>query len=310
MVFLLIKPLADPAVWRRLVYERDPTIEVRVWPECGAPEEVDAVLAFRPPPGEMARFPNLKLIVGAGAGVDGILADPSRPQHVPITRMIDSDMTAAMTQYLVMIVLRWFRQLPLYEELQRQSAWRRHAHQPKPSDCRIGLMGLGALGLHAARCFNSLGLTVHGWSRTPKTIDGIQCYAGEAGMDPFLARSDILICLLPLTPATKGILGASTFQRLPRGARIINAARGEHLMERDLLQALEEGQLAGAALDVCATEPLPADHPFWKHPGILITPHIATLPEVSKVADYAVGNLRRLRAGAPLLGAVDAQSGY
>lgn len=309
MVFLLIKPLADPGVWRRLVRERDPTIEVRVWPDCGPPEEVDAVLAFRPPPGELARFPNLKLIVGAGAGVDGIFADPNRPQHVPITRMIDSDMTAAMTQYLVMIVLRWFRQLPLYEAQQRQSTWRRHA-QPTARDCRIGLMGLGAMGSHAARCFNSLGLMVHGWSRTLKRIDGIRCYAGEAEMDAFLARSDILICLLPLTPATHGILGAATFKRLPRGARIINVARGEHLVEYDLLEALHEGQLAAAALDVCAAEPLPAEHTFWKHPGILITPHIATLPEASKVADYAVENLRRLRAGSPLLGAVDAQSGY
>ncbi len=309
MVFLLIKPLADPAVWRRMVRERDPTIEVRVWPDCGSPEEVDAVLAFRPPPGELARFPNLKLIVGAGAGVDGIFADPTRPQHVPVTRMIDSDMVAAMTQYLVMIVLRWFRQLPLYEAQQRQSTWLRHA-QPVAPDCRIGLMGLGAMGLHAARCLESLGLEVGGWSRTPKAIAGIECYAGEAKMDAFLARSDILICLLPLTPATHGILGAATFRRLPRGARIINAARGEHLVEHDLLEALDQGQLAAAALDVSTTEPLPAQHPFWKRPDILITPHIATLPEVSKVADYAVENLRRLRAGSPLLGAVDTQSGY
>lgn len=309
MVFLLIKPLADPAVWRRLVHERDPTIEVRVWPDCGSPEEVDAVLAFQPPRGELARFPNLKLIVGAGAGVDGIFADPARPRKVPVTRLIDLDMAAGMTQYLTMIVLRWFRQLPVYEAQQRESTWRRHA-RPAAQDCRIGLMGLGALGLHVARCFMSLGLEVAGWSRTPKHIDGIACHDGDAGMDAFLARSDILICLLPLTPATHGILSSATFKRLPRGARLINAARGAHLVELDLLEALDEGQLAAAALDVCATEPLPAAHPFWKHPGILLTPHIATLPDVSRVADYAVENLRRLRTGSPLLGAVNAESGY
>jgi glyoxylate/hydroxypyruvate reductase A len=178
------------------------------------------------------------------------------------------------------------------------------------ADMRIGIMGLGQLGKDAAKKLSYLGFPVTGWSQTPKDIEGVKCLAGEEVLDDFLSQTRILICMLPLTPKTKGILNQKTFDKLPAGAYVINVARGQHLIEKDLLAALDSEQLAGACLDVFAVEPLPEDHPFWRHPKIIVTPHISSLTNPKAVAPQIIENYQRTKTGRPLLNVVDMQRGY
>ena len=255
-----------------------PDRDVRVWPDLPDPAAVEYALVWKPPAGLLATLPNLKVIFSLGAGVDALLRDPSLPGR-PLVRMVEPALTEGMTEYVCLHVLRWHRDATTYERQQRERVWRQEAVQMLARERRVGLLGLGALGSDAAAALKALRFDVAGWSRTPKELPGVACFHGEAQLDAFLARTDILVCLLPLTPDTAGILNAGLFARLPRGAVVINAARGQHLVEADLLAALDSGQVSGATLDVFQEEPLPADHPFWTHPRVTVTPHIAAITQ-------------------------------
>jgi|SRR5690554_188491 len=283
--------------------------EIRLWPDLGEVQDIEYALVWDPPPGLLASLPNLKAIFSVGAGVDHIAADPERPKHLPVIRMVEEGLTAGMTEYVVMQVLYHHRDMLAYRHQAAEKIWREIPAVPAHQR-RIGILGLGVLGQDAARMLVRFGFDVAGWSRTPKEIEGVTCFHGPEGLDQMLARTDILVCLLPLTPATRGILNGELFAKLPRGACLINVGRGGHQVERDLLEALDSGQLREATLDVFEEEPLPADSPLWSHPQVIVTPHIAsmTMPET---AAKAVGeNIKRMEAGLPPLNVVDFERGY
>jgi len=286
-----------------------PDLEIRVWPEIGDAAEIDAALVWRPPAGLLASLPRLRLIAALGAGVDHVLADPLLPESVPIVRLVDPYMTAAMSEYVQLQVLRLHRQDPLYLQQQRERVWRERP-QPNAAERRVGVLGLGELGRDAALKLAVLGFDVAGWSRSERKLPGIACFHGADGLRALLARSEILICLLPLTPATEGILDERLFAGLPRGAAIVNCARGRHLVEADLVPALDSGQLSAAILDVFREEPLPEKHPFWSDPRIIITPHVAAATHAPTAAPVVADNLRRLYQGKPLHHLVDRGRGY
>jgi glyoxylate/hydroxypyruvate reductase A len=298
----------DPLAWRRVLGQRLPELEVLVWPEIGDPEEIDVALVWLPPPGLLAGLPRLRAILSLGAGVDAMLADPTLPD-LPLCRMIDPALAGGMAELVLTLVLAYHRRLEVFEAQQRQGVWRFELPRP-PAATGVGVMGLGQMGGAVAAALAAHGFAVRGWSRTPRDLAGVATYAGPAGLRPFLAGSDILVCLLPLTAETEGILAAPLFAGLPAGARLINVARGRHLVEADLLAALDRGHLAHATLDVFREEPLPAGHPFWRHPRIRVTPHVASYSDPASGADLVVENLRRLDAGLPLLHQVDRQRGY
>lgn len=308
MALMFLSP-DDPAeAWRRALHRHMPELDVRIWPEVGDPAAIEIALVWRPPPGELSRYPNLRAILSLGAGVDGLLAQPDLPD-VPIARMVDPSLTRTMAEYVLLAVLRHHRRFDRFERAQREVRWDFTLPTPS-SERRIGVMGQGVLGEEAARRLAAQGFPVAGWSRTPKRIEGIESFAGEAALAPFLARSDVLVCLLPATPETRGILGSRTFGRLPRGAFVINAARGSHVVEADLIAALDGGQLAGATLDVFAEEPLPRTNPLWRHPKVLITPHVASYCWPESAAEGVIANVRRVLAGEPPLHVVDRGRGY
>jgi glyoxylate/hydroxypyruvate reductase A len=285
-----------------------PELEMRVWPEIGEREEIEYALVWKPPPGMLASLPNLKLVLSLGAGVDHIFSDTELPQ-VPVVRLVDPHMVAAMSEYIVFQVLRLHRQDLAYMAQQRQAAWEEH-RQPNANERRVSFLGLGMFATDAALKLQALGFDVAGWSRTPKEIPGIAGFHGEKGLGQLLARTDILVCLLPLTPQTEGILSARLFAGLPRGAAILNAGRGAHLVDADLIPALDSGQLSAAVLDVFRTEPLPPDHPFWRHEKIVVTPHVAAATNPATAAQVVADNIRRAREGRPLLNVVDPQRRY
>src|SRR5438067_3401300 len=300
---------AATARWRPLLAGLMPEHEIRYWPEAGDRAQIDYAMVWHPEPGLLASLPNLKLIVGLGAGVDHILRDPSVPKGVPIMRLVDPYMTDAMSEYVTLSVLRLHRQDLDYLAQQRAQIWEER-EQKNAAERPVGILGFGTLGQDASGKLQALGFPVAGWSRTAKEIAGFATYAGADGLDGFLAKSEILVCLLPLTAATEGILNAGLFARLPRGAGLVNAGRGGHLVEADLIPALDAGQLSGAVLDVVREEPLPAAHPFWSHPRIIVTPHIVAETHPPTAAAIIRDAIRRLAAGQPVANLVDPAQGY
>ena len=310
MALLFVTDFDDPRDWVPALQAEVSGLDVRVWPELGDPADILYALAWNPKPGLLASLPNLKAIFSLGAGVDGILADNTLPRGVPLVRMVDDSLTEGMVEYVVLQVLDWHRQGALYRGQQRKALWRPR-RQKLARERGVGVMGLGTLGQAVALGLAALDFDVAGWSRSEKTIDGITCFHGSGqGFGHFLARSEILVCLLPLTAETTGILGGKTFARLPKGAYLVNAARGAHLNETDLLAALGSGQLSGAALDVFADEPLARGHPFWRDPRITITPHVASVTHARTAAKSVAANIRRVEAGEALENLVDLDRGY
>lgn len=299
----------DPEPWRRALAAALPDLEFRVWPDTGPVGSVRYTLVWKPPAGWHRQFPNLRAILSLGAGVDAILADPDLPRGIPITRLRDAGMAQQMSEYALYGALHFHRRMDVYSRQQREAVWL--PLEPRLTAERgVGVMGLGILGSAAAAMLARVGFRVEGWSRTPRRLEGVGCRAGQDEFGPFLARSEILINFLPLTPDTIGILDAVTLARLPRGACIVNPARGAHVVERDLIAALDCGQIGGAMLDVFADEPLPRPHPLWQHPGVVITPHVAAVTIASEAAGQVVANLRRLERGEAPAGPVDRAAGY
>ncbi len=308
MALLFYSNEDDPEAWRQELQRRIPDLDFRLWPAVGEPRDIDVALVWQPPPGLLAGLPRLRAVLSLGAGIDSLLADATLPD-LPLCRMVDPSLTASMAEYALTLVLRYHRDLELYEAQQRVGRWR--FRMPRPAATRsVGVMGLGTLGTAAAALLAAHGFQVRGWSRTRRALDGVASFAGPDELGDFLAETEILVCLLPLTADTEGVLGAELFARLPRGARLVNLARGRHLVEADLLDALEAGRLAHATLDVLAEEPLPAAHPFWRHPRITVTPHSASYSLPATGADVVAENIRRIASGEPLLHRVDRARGY
>ena len=309
MALLIVAPELESEMFADELKRLDPDLDVRIWPQTGNTDDIELTLTWYHPLGEFSKFKNLKCIASLGAGVDHIFRDPELPGGVPITRVVQSSMSQFMSEYVILSVLHYIRQFDIYKNDQAAKRW--HSRIPLLArDLRIGIMGLGQLGADAARKLVQLDFNVDGWSRTPKNLDGVESFAGEDALEDFLSRTNILICLLPLTPATRGILNQRTFAKLPAGAYVINVARGAHLVEDDLLAALDCGHLAGACLDVFQTEPLPEDHPFWSHPKILMTPHISSITDPISVMPQILENYRRMKSGESLTHVVNVDRGY
>lgn len=308
MALLFFSEDDDPVAWSAALRARLPDLDVRVWPAIGPPEEIEAALVWLPPPGLLASLPRLRAIFLLGAGVDAMLRDPTLPD-LPLCRMVDPSLTATMAEYVLACVLWYHRQFDVYARQQAERRWKLYLPGPAAAT-RVGVMGLGVLGSATAAALAAHGFSVRGWSRTERALPGVACFAGEAGQGAFLAGSDILVCLLPLTPETEGILDAALLAQLPEGARLIQVGRGRQLVEADLLAALDSGRLAHATLDVVREEPLPPAHPFWNHPKVRLTPHTASYCQPATGAAMVAENILRLRDGRPLLHVVDRQRGY
>jgi glyoxylate/hydroxypyruvate reductase A len=310
MAILLSTKASTMEAWRDALLEVDSSLDVRLFPEAGDPAEIEAAVCWTAHDmAELRRYPNLKLIVSMGAGVDHLMRPPGPPPGIPVARLVDTRLTQGMTEWVLLNVLRFHRQDAEYRAQQAARIWN-ELPAPDTARRRIGILGLGELGGDAARKLLALGFPVSGWSRRPKEFPGVETYHGAEGLAAMLARSDILVCLLPLTPDTRGVLNAASLALLPRGAYLLNAARGGHVVQDDLLAALDSGQLAGAALDVFEPEPLPPEHALWTHPNIVLTPHAASITIPRSAAPQVVENIHRARQGSPLLNRVDFGAGY
>ena len=310
MAILLSTKASTMEAWRDALLEVDPSLDVRLFPAAGDLAEIEAAVCWTAHDmAELRRYPNLKLIVSMGAGVDHLMRPPGPPPGIPVARLVDTRLTQGMTEWVLLNVLRFHRQDAEYRAQQAARIWN-ELPAPDTARRRIGILGLGELGGDAARKLLALGFPVMGWSRRPKEFSGVETYHGAEGLAAMLARSDILVCLLPLTPDTRGVLDARSLALLPRGAFLLNAARGGHVVQADLLAALDSGQLAGAALDVFEPEPLPPDHALWAHPKVVLTPHAASITIPRSAAPQVVENIHRARQGAPLLNRVDFGAGY
>lgn len=271
-----------------------------------AEEEVDVALVAHPAPGTLERLGEAKLIQSLWMGVENLLADPALPRHVPLARLVDPGMVAAMSEMVLAHVLDWHRHLFLYRYHQAQGTWRQ-LDQKLASDRTIGILGLGALGTDAARKLAALGFNVAGYSRRPKEIEGVR---RVTDLQLFLEQTDALVCLLPLTSQTRGILNGDNLRRLRQGACVINLARGAHVVTADLIAALDSGHLSRAYLDVFDKEPLPESSPLWNHPAVTLTPHVAALTEPRTAVPVVAENIARVRRGQPPLHLVDRNAGY
>ena len=309
MVLLFKSDIDRGDSWRSALLEFDPGLDLREWPEIGDPNDIECALVWKPPPGELKSYPNLKAIFSIGAGIDHLASDPELPENVPIVRMVEPGLTAGMTEFVVMSVLYHHRFMLDYAAQARGHIWREIDQVPAWVR-RVGIMGLGVLGGDAAEKLVALRFDVAGWSSGPKDLPGVTSFHGADGFLRFLNRSDILVCLLPLTPETTDILDARAFAALPQGASLISVGRGQQVVEADLLAALDSGQLDGATLDVFRDEPLPADSPFWDHPRVVVVPHVASMTIARGACEFVIDNIRRLEAGQPLQHVVDLDKGY
>ncbi len=297
------------AWWKNHMSDLLPEMDVFLADEDYDRDDIEYAIVWLPEPGWLKTFPNLRCIVSIGAGIDHVLRDPELPQDVPIIRTTGTDLSVRMREYVSLHVLRLHRRLPEVEAAQSVREWRQIVEPPAHAR-KIGIMGLGNLGADCARTLATIGFDVAGWARSEKSIDGVTCFSGDKSRAEFLRRSEILVCMLPLTPATEGILNAELFAELPEGAKVINVARGQHLVEADLLQALDSGQIGAATLDVFHQEPLPDDHPFWDHPDILVTPHIASLIDPVAGGERIADNLKRFIVGETVEDLVTPGKGY
>lgn len=308
---LLSVPLSWAPLWTGPLGEIAPDLKLIVQGRDEFdPASIDYVLSFRPPPGFLKTLPNIKAVFSVGAGVDGFLADAEYPRQVPLVRFVDRSLSVEMAQYVVMHTLIFHRQQRLFDSFQQKSRWQQMMLPRLTTETRIGILGLGEIGTMAGERLRDLDFKVAGWSRTKKDEPGIESFAGADAMHAFLARTDILICLLPLTPETRGILNKKLFAALPKGAYVINVARGGHLIEDELIAAIDSGHLAGATLDVFQTEPLPETSPLWKHPKITVTPHVAAISDPRAMARVVVDGIAQQKSGKPIDNIVDFARGY
>jgi glyoxylate/hydroxypyruvate reductase len=302
---------SDPVrgrIWAQVLAEQAPDVEFHIWPDYGDSKRVEYLVAWAPPAEWTVAFPNVKVLFSSGAGVDQ-LDLTSVPAHIQVVRMVEPGIVQGVVEYVVMSVLMLHRRMPECLRQQADAVWR-SVKAAQASNCRVGVMGLGVLGQAVLQRLGVFGYRLYGWSRTEKAIAEVTTFAGDDDLEEFLACCDILICLLPLTEDTRGILGRRVFSSLPRGAALINAGRGAQLEDSALLEALDSGSLSQAILDVTEPEPLPRSHPFWTHPRVILTPHIAGSTQPETAALVLLDNIRRHQRGEPLHDVIDRSRGY
>ncbi|PKP34776.1 MAG: glyoxylate/hydroxypyruvate reductase A [Bacteroidetes bacterium HGW-Bacteroidetes-17] len=309
MALLIICNDRDLSPWTSALRNIDPKIELRVYPEEGNLEEIEFVLCWKHPRGILKHYPNLKAISSLGAGVDHLLSDPDLPLNIPIVRIVDPELAHAMSEFVIGLIFNHLRAFTQYHENQKQKIWDVNNFQIAPN-VHVGIMGMGVLGQDLAIKLAAIGFKVVGWAQSPKEIKNVKVYTGSDEFDEFLSETNILVCLLPLTEKTKNILNKETFSKIQDQAYIINVARGNHLVDEDLIEMIDGNRLSGASLDVFRIEPLPENHPFWAHSKINITPHIASLTNPISVAPQIIENYKRAMAGQPLLNLVSTKLGY
>lgn len=309
MALLLTPPvLGVQEEWRDAILELMPDLDVRLWPDVGEAADIEYVLVGRFDIAELPPLPNLRMLMAMFAGFEYFLDHPECPP-APCVRTGPPAGDTSMTEYAVLHALRHHRAMPTYLAQQAQKIWQSIPHK-QPHEQRIGFLGFGTMAQAPARALAGLGFDVAAWVRRPRSDGEITIFAGDDGYLPFLARTDILVCLLPLTDRTRDILNARTFAALPDGAAVINLGRGDHLVVDDLIAALDSGHLSGATLDATSPEPLPPESPLWSHPAITIMPHVARRVRPSTGAPQVIENIRRDRAGEPLLWQIDREAGY
>lgn len=301
-------PLERGQYWQALFAQNLPQVNWYTWPEVNNKAAIDMLVCWVPPKEYQQDYPNLKVIFSVGAGVDQ-LNIASVPKHVQVVRMLEPSIQQGMTEFVQMSALNIHRDTLAYVNMNQQGHWQQLPGIPT-TQRRVGIMGLGNLGQAAALGLQNLGFRVYGWSKSPKNLPNINCFYGASQLEDFLQQSDILVCLLPLTDETRGIINQQTLSCLPKGASIISVGRGEHIVEQDLLNLLNEQHLRYAILDVFAKEPLDTQHPFWQHPHIWVTPHVAAITQNDSAGQALLANVQRFLNNETILGLVDLSAGY
>lgn len=302
---------ADPVrgeQWKALFAEHAPDIEWRAWPDIGDPRDIHYLAAWQAPDDLETLLPNLQVLFALSAGVDQL--DLGRlPASLPVVRLLDPGITQGMCEYASFAVLALHRDMLRYRQQQTEKRWQAHRLVPAAKR-RVGVLGLGLQARQILASLQPYGFALSGWARSRHCIPGVDCFAGAEQLPAFLGQCDILLCVLPLTEQTEGVLDRQLFQHLPKGAALVNMGRGGHLVEEDLLEALASGQLSAAVLDVLQQEPAAPHHPFWQHPQILLTPHIAAMTQPESAFGVLLANIRRHQRGEPMLGQIDRKQGY
>ncbi len=314
MAFLYILDDWPPEEWLRAMRHLDTSLDLRVWPDVGRVKDIEFALVWKPPAGALLEMPNLKAIFSLGAGVDHIFRVGDLPEGVPVVRVVDANLTMRMSEYVMMHVLWHHRRQRIYDHFQSERKWR-GLSQAGANETRVGIMGMGELGSDAARKLMMMGFKVAGWSQSRKHMDGIDSFQGRGELKAFLNRTDILVCLLPLTPDTRGILNAFVFKELAKdgpgdGPVVINAGRGELQVEEDIVAALDGGDLYAATLDVFEEEPLPPHSPLWTHPRVTVTPHNSAVSDPRAINAYILKQIKRHRTGEALENIANPANGY
>ena len=311
MVLLIVdlhERIGNAKAWRDTFAEHVPDLEIRFWPHMGKSAEIEYLAFMWPDFDALPPFPNLKAMFSRSAGVESFVNHPKLPK-APLGKIEPPGGDPMMTEYVVMHVLRLHRDTPAYQAAQARREWRR-TRIVRPEERRIGFLGLGLMAKAPALVLKSLGFPVSAWVRNPREDAEIPIFHGEGQLEPFLSQTDIAVCLLPLTRETDGIFCARTFAMMPKGAMVVNVGRGKHVVEKDLIAALDSGQLSYAALDALWPEPLPPESPLWLHPKVTIMPHVARRPTVLQLATEIAANIRSLETGGRLLQEVDVALGY
>lgn len=300
--------IGNAGQWRAAFHEHIPDLDIRIWPDAGNVAEIEYLAFMRPDFDVLPHFPKLKAMFSRSAGVEAFAGHPKFPK-VPLGKVEPPGGDPMMTEYVLMHVLRLHRELPIYHAAQARREWLK-APIKRPEQRRVGFLGFGVMAKAPALVLKSLGFQVSGWTRSPRARAEVPLFAGPGQLEPFLSQCDIAVCLLPLTPQTEGILCARTFAMMPKGAMVVNLGRGKHVVDSDLIAALDSGHIAHAALDVTAPEPLPASSPLWAHPKVTIMPHVARRPTVEQIVEQIAANVRSIRAGGKLLQQIDVARGY
>lgn len=308
LIVELDKRIGDAKSWRETLKELLPDVETRFWPEPGNLADIEYLAFMHPDFGALPAFPNLKAMFSRAAGVDDIVGHPKLPK-VPLGKIEPPGGDPMMTEYVVMHVLRLHREMPKYQAAQARQEWLRVPIK-RPEDRRVGFLGFGMMAKAPALVLKSLGFKVSAWVRSPRETSEVAIFHGPGQLEPFLSTADIVVCLLPLTKETEGILCARTFAMMPRGAMLVNVGRGRHVVDADLIAALDSGQLEHAALDALWPEPLPSSSALWRHPKVTVMPHVARRPTVRQLATEIAANIRSLRSGGGLLQQVSLERGY
>lgn len=308
MSIVLVSTARASEHWVKTLKERNSSLDIQVYPDVERPEDIEFAISWKHPVGLYQKYPNLKVIASMGAGVNHILKDKNLPKNVKVTRIVDDQLTKDMSHFVLLQCLAVSRNLFHHLQDQESKIWKVKTYQT-PEKTSIGIMGYGVLGQAAGKVLKANGFKVCGYANSSKTVDGIKVYGAEE-QDEFLKHTQILVCLLPVTSETKGALNLDLFKKLKENAYLVNVARGEHLVEADLIRAIDQDILKGASLDVFQEEPLPESHPFWNHKKIQVTPHIASMTDPKSVADQLLENYKRMQNGEALLNEVDVDKGY